>query len=747
MAAKSKQQLDLATFTRWIDQISQQPAWRGRADREAEYYDGNQLDSEVLQRQRELGIPPAIEPIIKPTIDSVLGLEVKQRTDWKVVPDSDKLGDDDVADALNFKLGQAEKKSRADAACSEGFRGQATVGIGWVEVSRCQDPFKFPYRCTPVHRNEIFWDFLSKEPDLSDARYLVRRKWVDVELAKLMFPKKADLITSSGNGWKGIDFNTFTPDGGSSTDLAMSYDLERGWSVEEQEWRDLDNSRVCLFEVWYRHWERVKIIRPPDGRVVEFESTNPAHIMAVAVGGMQVEEAVVGKVRLAWYCGPHSLSDQPSPYQHRLFPYVPFWGFREDRTAVPYGMVRGMVFLQDEINARISKMQWLLSARSVVRTDGIVMDEDETFRQMVGRPDSDVVLDPAAASMPGARYEVERNFELNRQQYERLQDAREGIKRVSGVAPNFEGQAVAGQSGIAASTLIEQSVQAITDLMDNFRAARTMVGELLLSMIIQDTDKREEVTVPGGVVSDKRVVVLNDPAQDEETGVEYLNNDVQRTMLKVALEDVPSTPTFRAQQLASMSEAFKAMPQIYQQATMPFLFSLMDVPNKKEILEIIKGLSTVPDEETIKKRIDDAVVAKGLELKARELDGKDRLNEAQIQKIVAEAVAKTIESIYSATQAGMQISQVPGIAPIADQLLRSAGFQDKDQAPIVAPGQIVVAPQGEAVPTVDPAQNTSPMFPPRANPEQVQQVQVPQGEEMGQADEGMNYGIEKEGVQ
>ena len=374
------------------------------------------------------------------------------------------------------------------------------------------------------------------------------------------------------------------------------------------------------------------------------------------------------------------------------------------------------------------------------------MDDDEAFRQTVGRPDADIVLDPAAAAMPGARFDIERSFDLNRQQYERLQDAREGIKRVSGVTPNFEGQqANNGQSGLAVNSLIEQSVQAITDLMDNFRSARSMVGELLLSMIIQDTVSQEEVVVPGGVIAKDKVVTLNQPVNDPETGVEYLNNDVQRTMLKVALEDVPSTPSFRAQQLSAMSEAFKSMPQMYQQATMPFLFALMDVPNKKEILEVIKGLSNIPDEEGIKKRIDEAIVAKGLELKARELDGKDRLNEAQIQKIVAESVAKTIESIYSATQAGMQISQIPGVAPIADQLLRSAGFQDKDAPPIIAPGMI-----GGGIPTeqVHPQaqQNTSPMFPPRANPEQIQAPDIQMDAVEGDT-EGMNYGIEKDGVQ
>ena len=70
--------------------------------------------------------------------------------------------------------------------------------------------------------------------------------------------------------------------------------------------------------------------------------------------------------------------------------------------------------------------------------------------------------------------------------------------------------------------------------------------------------------------------------------------------------------------------------------------------------------------------------------------------EAQIQKIVAEAVSRAIESIYSATQAGIQIASAPQVAPIADQLLKSAGFEDKDQPPIVAPPGLPMAPDAGA---------------------------------------------------
>lgn len=168
--------LTLQEFTDFFHEIEEQPAWRAKADREMEYYDGNQLSSEILQKQQQIGMPPAIEPLIGPAIDAVLGLEAKTRADWRVLPDSQDQSGDEVAQALNFKLNQAERHSKADKACSDAFKTQVAAGIGWVEVSRNPNPFQFPYRCKSIHRNEIWWDMLATEEDLSDARYLIRRR-------------------------------------------------------------------------------------------------------------------------------------------------------------------------------------------------------------------------------------------------------------------------------------------------------------------------------------------------------------------------------------------------------------------------------------------------------------------------------------------------------------------------------------------------------------------------------------------
>ncbi len=661
--------IDLFTFTRFLDEIAEQPAWRSRADREMDYYDGNQLDAEILQKQASVGMPPAIEPLIGQAIDSVLGLEVKTRADWKVIPDSDKSGDD-VALALNRKVNLAEKQSKADQACSAAFKSEIGVGLGWVEVSKESDPFKFPYRCKEIHRNEIWYDWLARETDLSDARYLLRRKWTDRDIAKLLFPQHADLIEAASSGWFGVDVAGLALDGGEQTGLAMAQMQERGWSIEEQEWRDISNRRVCLFEVWYRVWERAYILKTPDGRVVEYDTNNEMHVEVVAAGLIKPISTIVTRMRRAWYLGPHQLYDGPTPYAHNRFPYVPFWGKLEDRTRSPYGLIRGMMFLQDEVNARISRQHWGLASVRTIRTHGAVKMDDHKFQNEVARPDCDIILDEKHMRKKGAEFRIERDFALNAQQAGRLVEAREGIERTAGITPSFKGEKEGTVSGVAHAGLVEQSTQSLADMHDNFKTGRALVGDLLLSMIIEDMGKdRQEVFISGEAIREDRTIVLNEPGRDEETGQDILNNDIQRTKLKVTLSNVASTPSFRAQQLAALSETVKSMPPEFQAVVTPHLLALMDIPDREEIIKAIKdaSVSSTPEEvaAAIEEAVSEALKAAGTDIKLQAAKGKAKLDNAQAIKVGVETVITAMEASGAIT-----INQ-EGI-DVADSLIESA---------------------------------------------------------------------------
>lgn len=83
------------------------------------------------------------------------------------------------------------------------------------------------------------------------------------------------------------------------------------------------------------------------------------------------------------------------------------------------------------------------------------------------------------------------------------------------------------------------------------------------------------------------------------------------------------------------------------------------------------------------------------------------LKKAQTKKTLAEAVTKNVEGLFSATQAAANIAMQPGVAQAADEIARSSGFVDQNEAPLIpqiAPG----------TPALPPETNTNPMTP--ANP-------------------------------
>ncbi len=721
------QTLTLREYADIIDQAIDQPPWRGQADIEADYVDGNQLDSKLLQRLKAIGIPPAKENIIGPAIAAVCGYEAKTRTDWRVTPDGDP-GGQDVADALNYRINQAERLSKADDAMSEAFRPQASVGLGWVEVARSSDPFAHPYRCRAVHRNEIFWDMRAREKDLSDAAWLLRERFIKKQQVAAAFPTHKDLIAQADAASGMGGYGGYVVEGGVSTGLQAGMDTSRAWTTREQAWYREESDEVCLVELWYRRWVSTVVLKMRGGRVVEFDMANPNHQAAVAGGHGILERATVARVRRSYWMGPHCLYDSGSPYPHRHFPYVPFWGYREDMTGIPFGLVRDMIFPQDNLNSTIAKLRWGMAATRTERTKGAVAMSDEQFRRQIARPDADIILDAEHfRANQGARFEVKRDFQLNNQQFQLMADSRAALERVSGVTAAMQGRQGTARSGLQEQTQLEQSQVSIADLMDNFKEARTQVGELLMALIIEDMGSDEQtIVIEGDTLNPPRTVLINHPEVDPETGMPYLSNDVQRTRLMVALEDVPTSSSFRAQQLNALSESAKAMPPDLQKVVLPFLIDLMDLPRKKQVVEAIRMAQAggQADPEAIREQVKHELMH---DLKERELAVKERVGDAQIEKMVREAVQVGVQSAFSAMQAAAQVAQMPMIAPVADTIMQRAGYQkpssggDDPNFPTAeqTAAMNIKSPyiQGEGPEVVEPAaaevrENTSPTFPP-----------------------------------
>jgi hypothetical protein len=78
---------------------------------------------------------------------------------------------------------------------------------------------------------------------------------------------------------------------------------------------------------------------------------------------------------------------------------------------------------------------------------------------------------------------------------------------------------------------------------------------------------------------------------NQRTEVGEITNQVPQLMLKVALQDTPDTPTYRAQQFKNLTEVLKSLPPEMQVAVAHIVIRASDLPQKEEMAQLIAQVS------------------------------------------------------------------------------------------------------------------------------------------------------------
>ena len=65
---------------------------------------------------------------------------------------------------------------------------------------------------------------------------------------------------------------------------------------------------------------------------------------------------------------------------------MPLWGYKRGRDGLPYGMVRGLRDIQDDINKRAAKAQYILATNKIIADEDAFEDLEQT-RAEAARPD------------------------------------------------------------------------------------------------------------------------------------------------------------------------------------------------------------------------------------------------------------------------------------------------------------------------------------------------------------------------
>ncbi|EAQ6132252.1 portal protein [Salmonella enterica] len=618
-------------------------------------------------------------------------MEAKTRTDLMVVSDDPDEEAEKLADAINAEFADACRLSNLNKARSDAYAEQIKAGLSWVEVRRNSDPFGPKFKVSTVNRNEVFWDWLSREADLSDCRWLMRRRWMDIDEAKVSFPGMSQIIDYSVHEWRGFIDTTLA--GGQDSQLMSAWEEYQGWGKEQTEWLQSDRKRILLQVVYYRVYQRMPVIELNNGRVVAFDKNNLMQAVAVATGRVQVTIGRVSRIREAWFVGPHFITDRPCGAPQGMFPLVPFWGYRKDKTGEPYGLVSRAIPAQDEVNFRRLKLTWLLQAKRVIKdTDATQMSDAELMEQLE-RPDGVVNLNPERQNKTTAAQAltIQQDFQVSNQQFTVMQESEKLIQDTMGVYAAFLGQNSNASSGVAISNLVEQGGTTLAEINDNYQFACQQVGRLLLSYLLEDLKKRRNYAV---VINrnDKRrreTVVLNAQGENGE-----MTNDISRLNTYIALAPVQQTPAFKAQLAQRMSEVIQGLPPQVQAAVLDLWVNLLDVPDKQEFVERIRtalGTPKSPDEMTPEEQQQaqqqQEIQQQQMELQMREMEGKVAKLEADAAKARAAAQKDAAAAQLDTAKAqGQRYVDALNQANAADIL---TGIQNSEQESALLQQQIL----------------------------------------------------------
>jgi len=590
-AKSSKGQLSSLDLAALMDDINQQPDWRTLARKAMAYYDDDQLSPEVKQVLTDRGQPITTHNLIKPTINAVLGMEAKTRTDLMVVADDPDDEYDELAEALNAEFKDVCRMARIDRARQNAYKQQIGPGLGWVEVVKNSDAFGPRYKILAIHRDEVYWDWMSREDDLSDARWLMRKRWLDVDEAKVIVPGFEQIIDYAVKDWQGF-VDTFPADGVDS-DLVSAFNDYKGFTRSQMEWISSDRKRIMLQVIYYRVYKRVPILQLESGRCVVFDRNNLMHTTLLGMGKAVLDNRLIQEIREAWFIGPHRVGDRPCQAPYGMFPLVPFWGYRKDSTGEPYGLIASAIPAQDEVNFRRIKLTFLLQAKRVIMDKDATDMGRERVMEEVERPDGLIELNPERKNQKtiSEAFRIEQDFAVAQQQFTVMQDSMKLIQDTIGVFSAYLGKETTGQSGVAIASLVEQGSTTLAEINDNYGFACEQLGQLILGYLINDLAKKRNynITINKEDPRRRKKVQIN-VVQEDGT----LSNDITQLSAHIALAPIQTTTIYKQQLVERLTAITAAMPPEIQVATLDLVAEMMDIPRKHEFMERIRNVMNVP---------------------------------------------------------------------------------------------------------------------------------------------------------
>lgn len=685
-----------------------------------DYYDSIQWSEEEAQALKDRGQAPIVYNVIATSINWIIGSEKRGRTDFKILPREKE--DTKQAELKTKLLKYLSDVNRLPFSRSRAFEDAIKVGIGWMEDGAQDEDDGEPIYSRYESWRNILHDSAGVELDGSDMRYIFRSKWVDVDVAKALFPGREAQIEAAVT-----EATFFGMSGTVDGDIAMdSIEYERSNYGISQSLSANKRKRVRLIECEFRMPERVKKLQGGAFKGEVYDENDRNHQYAVQNGYSVVTEKVMMRVHVAHMTINDMLWEGPSPYKHNRFRFTPIWCYRRGRDNLPYGIIRSVRDIQDDVNKRASKALHILSSNKVIMDEGALPEgvSMDDFAEEVARPDAIIV------KRQGKELILNAERELAAPHLELMSRGINMIQQVGGVTDENLGRQTNAASGIAIQRRQDQGSLATNKPFDNLRLASQMQGELQLSLLEQFCDQQ------------KTFRITNDRGTPDFHSINdgLPENDITRSKADFVISEAEWRATMRQSATDQLMEALSKMPPQVGLAVLDLVVENWDLPNREEIAKRIRGINGMKDPDQQEPTPEDIAQQEAAakqaqaqeamfmaELNNKNADTENKLATADKSRASADlaqrqAVGASVTAVGDAMVAAQAVITMPTIARVADGIVQEAGW--KDYGGQTASGVPIGLPPPPAAQPMPPQAGLPPQ-----QPMQPQEQQEPQEQE------------------
>jgi len=280
---------------------------------------------------------------------------------------------------------------------------------------------------------------------------------------------------------------------------------------------------------------------------------------------------------------------------------------------------------------------------------------------------------------------------------DRLSDRGEAwIKAATGMSDAEQGLDSPEISGVAIGMKQFQSKLQLADPLSNLQFTRTLVGRKIIELCQQFLTNERIYKITGkddyGRPREEEIVINQvDPSGE-------ILNDITVGEYEVEVSTQPTAATYEESQFKQLGAMRKDMNVAIPDDE---IVRRSNLANKHELADRMSN-----PQDNGARAAQQALLEKQLEELAAKID----LLRANRNKVVADTTNTNVQAMFGATNAAKEIALIPQVAPMADAMMLSAGFEDHNAPPVIPRN---IAPITGDLPQI-PA-NTSPNFPPLAD--------------------------------